>query len=77
MIDGDGGNGLFRRETGREKFSILPGDFGSRGDTGGLLLKGDVGDVGCRSSKSAAYSSKESSERRAWARIPFNPGSGV
>lgn len=63
-MDGDGGNGLFKRETGREKFSILPGDFGSRGDTGGLL-KGDVGDVGCRLSKSSAFSSTESCERRA------------
>ncbi len=60
VIDGDGGNGLFKRETGREKFSTLPGDFGSRGDTGGLLLKGDVGDVGCRLSKVVSHSHRKS-----------------
>jgi hypothetical protein len=74
-MDGAGGSGLFSRETGREKFSILPGDIG---DMGGLVADGEVAlflslsiAISCR------FSAEAFSEWRSWARIPLRPGSGV
>lgn len=74
-MDGAGGSGLFSRETGREKFSTLPGDVG---DVGGLMADGETA---LFLSSSIAISCKFSDELfpewRSWTRIPLRPGSGV